>query len=122
MPDTNAIIVERPAGAIVIRLTVKDLDEVHIAQVRDELKPIADQSPQTPFILDLSTVKFVPSLCLGAMVKLSSEFKARKQRLILASLQRTVQQVLALTRLDRVFEIQPTVEAALEDIQQNMAP
>jgi anti-sigma B factor antagonist len=116
MADTPAIQVDRQPNAVVVRVTVKDLDEIHIAKLRDEMDPHIAQSPATPFIVDLSTVKFVPSLTLGVLVKMSTEFRGRKQRLILVSLTPIVRQVFTITRLDKIFEIQDNVAAALQSV------
>jgi anti-sigma B factor antagonist len=107
MPETNAIEVTNLSGAVVVKVLLKDLDEPHIKSVRDEMAPVITASPNSPFILDMSLVKFIPSLTLGQLVKLLQEFKSRGQRFVLASLQPTVRQVFAITRLDRLFEIQP---------------
>jgi anti-sigma B factor antagonist len=112
MPETNAIEVTNLAGAVVIKVLLKDLDETHIKSVREEMVPVITASPNSPFILDMSLVKFIPSLTLGQLVKLLQEFKSRGQKFVLASLQPTVRQVFAITRLDRLFEIQPDTQTA----------
>jgi anti-sigma B factor antagonist len=112
MPETTAIEVQNFNSAIVVKILLKDLDETHIKDVRDQIAPVIAASPHLPFILDMSLVKFIPSLTLGMLVKLLQEFKSRGQRLVLASLQPTVRQVFAITRLDRLFEIQPDPQTA----------
>ena len=47
-----------------------------------------------------------PSVSLGGLIQLAHFFRARKQRFVLASLQPTVREMLVLTRLDRIFEVQ----------------
>jgi anti-sigma B factor antagonist len=116
MADTPAIQVERQPTAVVVRVAVKDLDEIHIAQLRNEMDPEIAQSPVTPFIVDLAPVKFVPSLTLGVLVKMATEFRGRKQRLILVSLSPIVRQVFTITRLDKIFEIQESVPVALQSV------
>jgi anti-sigma B factor antagonist len=69
-----------------------------------------------PFVLDMTNVKYLPSLTLGAMVRLANAFRARNQRLILAAMQPTVRQVISITRLDRVFEIHDDVDSALKSV------
>jgi anti-anti-sigma factor len=51
---------------------------------------------------------------LGLLVQISSKCKARQQKLKLAGVQPTVRQVFSITRLDRVFDFAPNVEAAIE--------
>jgi anti-sigma B factor antagonist len=106
-------VIERHDDVVVIRLQVKDLDEAHTKAVHADVNAAAAESPALPFILDLSGVKFLPSITLGAMVRLGQTFRARNQRLLLAGLQPTIRQVLTITKLDRLFEIQDDVDAAL---------
>ena len=113
-PATPATLVERTDDVVVIRVQVKDLDEAHTKAVHAEVNAAAAESPALPFILDLSSVKFLPSLTLGAMVRLGQSFRARNQRLVLVGLQPTIRQVLTITKLDRMFEIQDDVPTALK--------
>src|SRR5438093_5652109 len=100
MADTPATILELQDDVAIVRVQCSDLDENHVKAVRDELAS-ASQAHSEPFVVDLSRVKFVPSLSLGILVRIASEFRARGQRLIIAGLQPTVRQVLAITKLDR---------------------
>ena len=112
-PAMPATVVERLDDVVVIRVQVRDLDEAHTKAVHADVNAAAAESPGLPFILDLSSVKFLPSITLGAMVRLGQSFRARNQRLLLTGLQPTIRQVLTITKLDRMFEIQDDVDAAL---------
>jgi anti-anti-sigma factor len=70
-----------------------------------------------PFVLDLARVKFAGSLALGVLLGLKKEFVARGQRLIFVNLQRDVRDPVAISRMDRIFEILPDVPAALHALQ-----
>jgi len=100
----------------VIHVLAHDLGEDNIASVRGGITDAVSQSPSLPFIIEMANVKFVPSLTLGALVRLVNEFRARRQRLIFVSLQPTVRQVIVITRLDRLMEIMDDVEAALRSV------
>lgn len=65
-------------------------------------------------ILDLSKVEFLDSSGLGAVVG-SMKQLGRMCKLDLAGLTPTVDKVFRITRMDRVFRIYPTMDAALED-------
>ena len=113
-PATPATVVERTDDVVVIRVQVKDLDEAHTKAVQAAVNAAAGDFPGLPFVLDLARVKFLPSLTLGAMVRLGQSFRARNQRLVLVGLQPTIRQVLTITKLDRMFEIQDDVPTALK--------
>jgi len=111
---TPATAIEEQDGVIVVRVQVGDLDENHIKAVQTELTAAA-AAHKEPFVVDLSKVKFIPSLTLGILVRMANEFRGRGQRLTLAALQPGVRQMLAITQLHRLFDIQENVDAAIKD-------
>jgi anti-sigma B factor antagonist len=112
--DKPATSMDVKEDLVIVQVLVPDLDENHTRQLHSDLTTAALASPSLPFVLDMTKVKFLPSLTLGAMVRLATEFRARKQRLLLAALQPTIRQVITITRLDRVFEIIDTVDNAVK--------
>jgi anti-sigma B factor antagonist len=114
--SSQATTIERTDDVVVIRVIARDLSDVNSKAVHADVNAAAEQSPALPFILDLANVKFIPSLTLGAMVRLGNAFRSRNQRLMLAGLQPTVRQVMTITKLDRIFEIHDNVDAALKAI------
>ncbi|MEM9072741.1 MAG: STAS domain-containing protein [Myxococcota bacterium] len=63
-------------------------------------------------ILDLSATEAIDSTALGAIVSLYKSLRVGEGDLKLASVQEGVKRVLALTRLDRVFDAYDDVAAA----------
>lgn len=72
-------------------------------------------TPSERVILDLSHVEFLDSSGLGAVVG-SMKQLGRSRKLDLAGLTPTVDKVFRITRMDRVFRIFPTTDAAIEEI------
>ena len=116
MSETTSISVEQKPEAVVIHVLQHDLDESQITALRSGIAQALTGGASLPFIIDLAQVTFVPSLTLGAMVRLVSEFRGRQQKLIFVSLQTSVRQVITITRLDRVMEIMDDVNAALRSV------
>lgn len=56
-------------------------------------------------LFDLGRVEMLPSSSLGALVRLHHDLRTRGQRLVLVGLQPMVRSALAVTRLDRLFEL-----------------
>jgi anti-anti-sigma factor len=105
MPDSAATRVERHANAIVVKIQSDRLDETNIGAVRSDVSNAGAESPSVPVVLDLGGVTFMPSLSLGGLIGLCQVFKARGQRLVLVNMEPPVRNILAITRLDRLFEI-----------------
>ena len=104
---------------ILAKLRCTELDEQHTSDMQKKVQEAAEQAPELAVILDMSEVGFVPSLSLGALVTLLQKSKHRQQRFILVSLEPEVRQMLALCRLDKLFEIYDTIETASQKIQQS---
>jgi anti-anti-sigma factor len=66
-----------------------------------------------PVVLDMSGIKYVPSLAIGALLKLMKALRDGGQRLILAAVQPPVRQVFTICRVDAVLELQDTVDQAI---------
>jgi anti-sigma B factor antagonist len=67
-------------------------------------------------VLDLARVQFIPSLSLAALIRMLTECRARDQQLMLVGLHPHIREMFRLTRLDRLFELQPDVPSALRKI------
>jgi anti-sigma B factor antagonist len=105
MPDSPVTVVERHPNVVVVHLQAERLDETNLATVRADVSAAGAESPQLAVALDMTKVGFMPSLSLGGLVQLSRELKGRGQRFVLTGLQPFVRETMAITRLDRLFEI-----------------
>jgi anti-sigma B factor antagonist len=64
-------------------------------------------------VVDLQNVKFIDSSGLGALVRVYKHARSEASDICLASLQPPVKRVFELTRLDRVFDLHPDLDAAV---------
>lgn len=114
MSDEAVIAVQTHTRAIVAAVQPVELDDDGTDQVKRQVAAAAAEARSIPnVILDLANVGMLPSLSLGALVTLMKELKASDQRLILAGVQAPVREALAITRLDRLFEMHDDVDSAL---------
>ena len=85
--------------------------EISIA-FKDRLKAlVTDASARV--IVDLGNVGFVDSQGLGALISCLKVMRQGEGSFVLTNLSEPVEAVLRITRLIRVFDVQPTVEDAL---------
>ena len=79
---------------------------------KDKLKAfVADGHDRV--VMDLGNVAFMDSHGLGALIGALKALKQAEGHLVLANVSEPVAAVLRVTRLDRVFDVKPTVEEAL---------
>lgn len=70
------------------------------------------ESGKTDFLFDLSAVDFVDSSGLGVLVGTFKQVRVGKGDVLLAGLRPAVKKIFELTRLDKVFTIYDSIEAA----------
>ena len=81
---------------------------------KDRMRAITEGGTNT-VLLDLNQVQFIDSSGLGAIVAAMKNLSPER-KLVLAGLTPTVDKVFKLTRMDSVFGVFPTIEAALADL------
>ena len=110
MSDQQVTSINQRDNLLVAVVQLESLDDESTGKMRAEVLAGAEQARDLPVVLDLSNVGFFPSVSLGAVVVLLNTLKKAGQKLILVGLQPPVRESLAITRLDKLFEIRDDVE------------
>lgn len=116
MSDQQVVTLTQQDDLVLAEVVCTRLDENLTGELQTEIYAAAAQARRLPVVLDLSRVEFFPSLSLGALVKMLGEFKRNGQRFILVGLQPSVRGALAVTRLDKLFEIYDNIGAARKQL------
>lgn len=87
---------------------------------KDELKSLIARG-HARVIVDLGNVGFMDSQGLGALISCLKVLRQVDGSFILTNLSEPVEAVLRITRLIRVFDVQPTVDDALYAIAEQLA-
>ena len=114
MADSN-ISVEQHGDVVVVRpmqakVTGRDGED----PVLERLLDLVDADERSKFVLDLSRVQFLGSSALNQLVVLDRRVKEKGGQWKICSPRREICEVFNITRLDSVFSIADTEEAALE--------
>ncbi|MBI3833987.1 MAG: STAS domain-containing protein [Planctomycetes bacterium] len=117
MSEPPVTTVVRQARVVIVRTLVEKFNDDAMRRFYDDVRAAADSHSRLPFVVDVTKVGFMPSLSLGLLVRLATEFRSRNQRFILAGLQPQVREVFVLTRLDRLFELQDDVPTAVRTLE-----
>ena len=112
-PAPDPITIETRDSTVIARVNLKLFDDKNVKGMNELIEQAAGTPGVVVVVLDMSRVQIMPSLGLGALVKLSYKCKARKQRLKLAAVQPQVRQAMSITKLDQIFDLVDTVEAAI---------
>lgn len=101
---------ERLDDRTVVHMT-GHLDAKGAREAQRELLDVLDAAPG-PWYLDMEGVEHLDSAGLATLVKFYREVRARGGRMALCGVQREPMRLLHTTRLDQVFSILPTSDAA----------
>ncbi|MBX7148624.1 STAS domain-containing protein [bacterium] len=82
------------------------------AKLKEEINKLIPTDTKQ-LVLDLNAVDFIDSTCLGAFVGLSRTLRQKNGDLKIASPCEEVKSILQITRLDKVFQIYPSVDEAV---------
>jgi anti-sigma B factor antagonist len=92
---------------VVIHFTGRNvfLDEETACRIRDELLALAEEPGDADLFLDFANVEYLTSTTLGALISLQKKLRVRGRRLTVGNVSPQVQEVFAVTKLDRFFEL-----------------
>jgi anti-sigma B factor antagonist len=98
---------------LIVRVDEPRIDAAGAIQFKERMREVTSDGPAR-VVLDLSSVGFLDSSGLGAVVAVMKLLMPTR-KLELACLTTGVEKVFRLTRMDSVFTIHPTVPGALRD-------
>jgi anti-sigma B factor antagonist len=91
----------------------KIMDDVGIHETGRELFRLVEEEGRRKVLLNLASVGFMSSAALGKLITLNKQVKGRGGALKMCNIRPEVREVFAVTRLDRLFDIQDDEPQAL---------
>jgi anti-sigma B factor antagonist len=92
----------------------KILDEQNIQIIGEQLFSLVDELGRRKVILNFSNVEFLSSAALGKLLTLNRKLQAVRGKLALCNIAKEIREVFQITKLDKLFSIQPDENAALK--------
>ncbi|MBL0926355.1 MAG: STAS domain-containing protein [Phycisphaerales bacterium] len=89
------------------------LDEANIQQIGDEIGALIEADSSPKLLISFSNVDHLSSAALGALITIHNRLKGKKGQLRLADIDPQIFEVFVITKLNKLFEIHDTREAAL---------
>ncbi len=90
------------------------LEEATIQQIGDELEALILSTPNPKLLLDFENVEHLSSAALGTLITVSNKIRdpARGGQLRLANIRPQIYDVFRITKLNKLFQIHDSTEAA----------
>ena len=109
--------IEEVSGVTVARFVDKKiLDETNIQMIGNQLFGLVDDDGRRKIVLDFSNVEYLSSAALGKLITMNKKVADAGGQLRLCSIRPDIYEVFAITRLNKVFDIRDTQEAALASL------
>lgn len=89
------------------------LDEANIQQIGEEINSIVESGDAPRVLISFSNVDHLSSAALGTLITINNNIKKRKGQLRLANIDPQIYEVFKITKLDRLFQIHDTTDAAM---------
>ncbi len=102
---------ETLGSVVVAKVRALTLETANVGAFRSAVEPVIETSDSV--ILDLSEVTFMDSTGLGAMLSCLRQINGKGGSLRVCCLKPEVQRLFDLVMMDRVFDVHPSLEAAL---------
>jgi anti-anti-sigma factor len=107
---------ESKDGIITIYLlTPRLLEHPQIEELAKEVLAQLEKTSEDRVILDFQKVQFMSSAMLGRLVMIHNKCKEYKVQLKVSSIDSEIRKVFKITKLDKLFDIEPDEAAARKD-------
>ncbi len=116
MSAYNVIEISPHERVLLADVQPRRLDATTAAELEDEVSRAVLERPGVPVVLDLSKVKFAPSVALGTFVNLFRGLKMANRKAFLIGLNHQIRGALAVTRLDALIEVRQTLDEVLAEV------
>ncbi len=107
-------IAENADVTVVNFLDKRILDEPTIQAIAEQLFSLVEQDGKRKLLLNFTNVEYMSSAALGKLINLHKKLQACSGRLAMCHVIPQIYEVFSITKLDKIFKIFPTEEAALE--------
>jgi anti-sigma B factor antagonist len=111
--ELRTITVDVKDGVTHITFRYPELDIAEVPQIDEELRSAIEAADTTRFVLDLTGVRYMPTVGLGMLMSILIKIRKEGGEFRLASLCADLKGLLTMVRLDTVFEIYDDVDEAL---------
>ncbi len=114
MPTESASAIQPHDRVIHVVVRKRALDEASTRRLCDEVLTAAAGQPGRPIVLDLSAVRFAPSVALGLLVQMVKSLRLDGRRTALIGIEERILGTIRVTQLHQVLEIHDTLQEAAD--------
>ncbi|MCH8852784.1 MAG: STAS domain-containing protein [Planctomycetes bacterium] len=112
MSDFDGMTFETLPEALVVGVQAEKLDYMVLDKLERRITAQATMAGKFNVILDLGEVEFIPSMLMNVLVKTLQSLGDQGRKFLLVGMNRHIRASFKLTRIDILFDLHDTVDAA----------
>lgn len=116
MPENKVIEIVPQEQVLLVRVLPRRLDAQTAADLEHEVSLALIERPGVPLVLDLTVVKFVPSVALGVFVNMLRGMELAKRKAYFIGVNHQLRGTLAVTRLDAMITVREKLDHVLQEL------
>ena len=114
MENQAKIACHQENGVTIVELLDEEiLDEMTIGDIAESLFTVVDEHPNIKLALSFKRVKHLSSMALGTLIRLNKRVEETGGQLKLCEIRQSLYEIFVITKLNKLFEIYPTQEMAV---------
>jgi anti-sigma B factor antagonist len=114
-PRRRRLEVEEIGEVTVVNFTDrKILDEQNIQAIGEQLFSLVDESGRRKVLLNFGNVEYLSSAALAKLITLNKKLQQVGGRLVLCNIDPSIYEVFEITKLNKLFSIQPDEQSGLQ--------
>lgn len=116
--DAARLKITRDGEIVLVEFTSRRiLDEANIAEIGDELATLVEGEYRPKIIISFAGVDHLSSAALGTLITVNNKVRSRDGQLRLCDINPQIFEVFLITKLNKLFQIYPTIKEAKESVQ-----
>ena len=115
MSEKAFVMIDESGSAPVARVTCPSIGQREASIVETELSALGERCGWR-FAMDLSEVKMIASLGLGTLITLTRHTSANKGKIAMFGLNKELQNLIKITKLDRLLPVAKNESAAIAKV------
>ena len=113
MSDLQIVSTENHENGLIAIVHCKEMDFEAGEALKEAIDRAVDAQPCQRCVIDLSAVKFLPSVAIGALVQVLNSAKSENRDLVLVGVDSKIRKMLRTSAIEKLFVFHDDVAAAL---------
>lgn len=114
MSDEPMVSIEKRENALIAAMQCKEMDFGVSEALKEAVLKADAKEPSKRWVVDLTTVVFLPSVGIGMLIQLLNASKAKGGEFVLVGVNPKIRELLRISAIEQLFDFHDDLEAAFD--------